>query len=204
MKLRICFTIPNGMNLDDTIAFKCYQGLPKTSINISYIVAQGASIGKNRNACILNGRSEYKKQSNLEFDYYLFVDYDISFNFEHIIMLLKSNKLIITGSYPDKSGNDKIYAGQWNIPGLIGTNGLYSSTGLSKIDWCGSGFLMIHKSILEEVLYPWFRSYVLDLNQMATVTSEDIGFCLYLGQLKKEIWCNYDCKLIHMKDGCLK
>ena len=204
IKIQVCFTIPNGMDVTNTIAYKCYSSLPKHElIQITDITAIGASIGKNRNLCILNGRQEFKVQTDLEFDYYLFIDYDIAFNYDHIMMLLNADKKIITGNYPDKNGNGDMHAGHWAHPGVIGTKGLYTNPGIAKVDWCGGGFLMIHKSILEEVPYPWFRAFVIDIGDMATCTSEDVGFCIHMGQNNQEIWCNYDCKLVHMKDGQL-
>ena len=167
------------------------------------MTAQGASIGKNRNSCILNGREEFIKQSDLEFDYYLFVDYDIAFNLEHIIMLVMAGKGIITGSYPEKTGTGASHCGTWLQPGIIGQRVAYNSTGVAKVDWCGGGFLLIHRSILEQLPYPWFRSYVIEYQDKGFVTSEDIGFCKYASDNGLEVFANLDCKVVHMKDGLL-
>ena len=53
---------------------------------------------------------------------------------------------------------------------------------IMKVDYVGAGFLLIKKSALEKMEYPYFREYMTQhpfLENVQDTTSECVGFCVH-------------------------
>jgi hypothetical protein len=204
MRIKVGFTVPNGIKNEDTVAWKSFKALPKMpGIEIAYTIATGACIGINRNVCITNGKSNKVNQTEFDFDFMLFVDYDIEFISDDIIRLLNFNLPIVSGSYRRKEDPRFIHAGYWkdNLPGMIDTGITSDVTGIKEVDWIGGGFLLISKEVFQKMEYPYFRYVVVNYEKndemYADNATEDFGFCIKAKECGFKIHCDCDTKVKH-------
>jgi len=198
-KILLCFTLPHGIDIQDTIAWKSFSKIEQM-VNLKHVIIKGASICINRNRCIIGHGLELIKQENLVADRFIFIDYDISFSLEDIQLLLKSGKDIIGGKYLTRSG--KVCAGYWHedYNGILGKDLDNSLKGINKVDWLGAGFLMVSKRALEDTEYPWFRPYIITHGNERSITSEDLGFCKHMSESGYESYVHCDVNIKHNKD----
>lgn len=63
------------------------------------------------------------------------------------------------------------------------------NSGLQRISRCGTGCLMLHRSIFERLTPPWFR-FVYDDELTAIRLSEDVEFCDRLRAAGVELWAD--------------
>jgi len=195
MKIQVCFTLPNNVDINNTVAWNSYKEIQDVA-NISCVIVKGASICINRNKCIIGNGPELIKQTGFAADKFLFIDYDISFNLDNICKLLKYNKDVISGTYLTRGG--EICAGYWGkIDGLSEATVNKDLNGLQKVDWIGAGFLMISKEVLAKVEYPWFRPYIVTHDNRRSIISEDLGFCKYMKENMVQPYLSMDCQVKH-------
>lgn len=155
---------------------------------------RGTYIAHARNSMITDNFSTLKKQPILDRDF-LFVDSDIVFtkdHVEHIVELGKTNPIVF---FPYRThANPELYqCGEWgSVFGTIGMRYPAISQGQQRIGWCGAGFLFVKKEVLEEIDYPYFRDYVLDIGAHSVPVGEDIGFCIQVSNKGIPILCDFN------------
>ena len=152
-------------------------------------------------------------------EWLLFVDSDLSFFPEDIEKLLNSGKKVIGGLYAKKR-----LGGSW-VLNTLNKEDIMPETGLFKIRYIGTGFMLVHRSVFEQVIegYPgiayeddadysrfnWHRhrwdfwpvgvkSYI-DENgkKRKRYLSEDWYFCERLQELGIEVWVDTEVRLMH-------
>jgi len=199
-KVRIVLTLPNGIKEENTIAFQCINNLKDTlEYQFEYYPVIGASVGKNRNFGISEG-NHLKRQTSFNFDYILFIDYDIEFTQNDVLSLLSHNKFIVSGVYQLKEDRDKSVCGYWGVTsGVLGKYIDWNDSGLVKgVDWCGGGFLLIDKWVLKNMNYPFFTHQLIEYQDYCLETSEDLGFSMNIKKFGFSIWIDCDCKVKHV------
>jgi hypothetical protein len=207
MIVKIGFTVPNGIAVEDTIAWKSFQKITKQGttgdIQLSYTTASGCCIGINRNLCVNEGRSLAKIQKEFNFDFMLYVDFDIEFTFRDILRIVSHNKPIMSGSYRRKEDPRIIHAGYWkdSIVGLADFGFSSEEKGIKSVDWLGGGFLLISKEVFCKMEYPYFRYLVIEYMKngelCAEDTTEDFGFCINAVKAGFELLVDCDCVVKH-------
>lgn len=125
----------------------------------------------------------------------LFVDSDIAFEPNDVLRLYNTKCKVISGAY---TKHNRIVAGLWgDCPG----NNKYwmhpKETGLKKIDWCGTGFLLVHVSVFDALEPPYF--YYPVLKQFGDYASYDIGFCMQLTRANIPLYLNATVKVEHLQ-----
>jgi glycosyltransferase involved in cell wall biosynthesis len=145
----------------------------------------------NRNFPVDRNRNEICKSAiELDCDYLLFLDSDMTFPDDMVARLLDADRDIISGIYfkkappynpvpsifdPDCPSGQDLKPVQVDSPGLV------------KVDVVGAGCLLIRKKVLEKMKRPWF-SYALDKRTGEMSISEDIGFCRKAVACGFEVW----------------
>ena len=196
--IRVGIPVPN-INCLKAETKSSLGALDKDKFNIFY--CQGSSISRMRNNMITESTKMF--QNDFDFDYFLSVDSDIEFTEDNINQLIDSNKPVISGMYHYKDNKDKAVCGFFDKDGIIINNADMNSFGIHKMDWSGSGFLLIKKDVFKELEYPYFRSEVIrheingEIHQ--DVCSDDIGFFLNCKRHNVDICVNCNCKLNHIK-----
>jgi hypothetical protein len=183
--VRLGLSLPNGIN--DCFAKRFIEEINgKTIDGICYCGAiyQSANIHNNRNN-IVNDSSK-QKQKKFDFDMVIQIDWDIIFSLHDIYTLAiecSKHNPIITARYSRIDDPDKLHAGYWeyNKPrGLSGTfigSDLDCNCGLQEIDWCGCGFVAVHRTVFETMEYPWWQPMTVYHDDNADIISADRGFC---------------------------
>src|SRR5580658_6593899 len=83
-----------------------------------------------------------------EFDVFLFVDSDIGFTRENLQDLIESPEHFVSGLYPTKGTNP-----EWLFREIGGGKPPMDlpTEGLREVQWCPTGFLKVHRDVLEAV-----------------------------------------------------
>lgn len=162
----------------------------------------GPLMFRNRNSLINDLKSQKKYQLPLSgFDYFLFVDSDISFSVKNVERLLSHNKEICCSPY---FTHDKPYTYNTGMffdsyPGLIRYQHTKHSSGLSEVDFSGTGFMLIHRSVFEKLSYPWFEPMKIEFGDNCEAIGEDLCFCIKAKNAGYKIFCDFDNKVDHRK-----
>jgi hypothetical protein len=129
------------------------------------------------------------RQTEIPFDFLLFVDADQSFTTGQVVKLFNECRRLSTDSEPvvisavttPRGCPGKFNVGKWREqPGLVTlANSLFAvSTKRLRVDWAGAGCLMIPAEVFRRLPFPWFRDRVIEYKDEAFTTGEDVGFCV--------------------------
>jgi hypothetical protein len=141
----------------------------------------------------------------LDYDYVLWIDSDVRFNFKMIERLASHKKDAICGLYHMIDGkhftvvremDDDYFKEHKHYKFLTNED---RPTELFKIDYCGMGLFLVSKKVLESLEYPWFRPIWKNIGHMKDFTSEDVGFCMQIREAGYEIYCDPSVIGGHMK-----
>ena len=197
MKIKIGIPFANYSNVSD-ITKESLSKLTSDTYDIKYI--QGSNIFRARNVMINNGLSNEIYQDNFDFDYFLSVDSDVGFTEDNINQLIETKQDVVGGIYQYKDQRHLAVAGMFNN-GNITSRGDWDNTNVHKVDWTGSGFLLVHKNALKKLEYPWFRTEIVKLEMngkiLQELCSDDIGFGLNCKRCGVQIYIDCDCKVVH-------
>lgn len=157
-------------------------------------------------------------------DWLLFVDSDIEFSVQNVIDLLTwaqedpVARPIVGGTYFSSNGS-QFFTVAYRLNRAVST-GPYESipveevqkmvdngeTGPMAVDALGTGFMAIHRSVIEEMPkvwlkpQPWFAELVSALDDGTAVhMGEDLTFCARAQEMGYPIWLHTGVRLIHYK-----
>ncbi|MFA5857606.1 MAG: glycosyltransferase [Elusimicrobiota bacterium] len=162
-----------------------------------------ANIIEARNNCIYRMMTR-EKESNTRYDYFMFIDSDIVFDTRYIDKMLAQDKSVVTGLYFTKNGGHKPLAGYWGSMNETGQLMYLSkkevlSKMLVEIDWCGLGFTMFKRDVLDNIQYPWVEAKIIELKQPVNtgvftlsqeILSEDLSFIKKMGDNGVKLYCD--------------
>ena len=139
-----------------------------------------------------------------EYDYILFIDSDMVFNFYHFQRLIKHDKDIMSGLFMLTGGLYYSCAVDYN-PETGDSRRLSAYEGqmkkdIFKVDWNGLAFTLIKKGVFEKIGYPWFKQIIYKTKDGSIrMMSEDVGFCMRAKQAGFDIWVDPMVKVGHEK-----
>ena len=151
------------------------------------------------------GRGETQKPYNgeIEYDYVLWIDSDIRFNFKMIERLASHKKDAICGLYRMKDlknftvvrhMDDEYFKEHKSYQFLTveDVEKMHKSqkAELFVIDYTGMGMFLVSRQAIEKLEYPWFQPIWKDIGDMRDFTSEDVGFCIKLRETGTTIYCD--------------
>ena len=210
----IIFCIPGNTFSNNFL--KCWTDLlfycMKNNINVIFSNEYDSNVNFVRSKLLgancLNGKYQKPFDNNIKYDYIMFIDSDIIFNTIHFEKLLKMDKDVACAPYLMDGGI--LYALVKHMDNnYFQKNGHYKfmeKTELInykedfKVDYCGMGFMLIKKNIIEQIEYPWFCPKILTFdNDIVEFTSEDVAFCLKLKEKNIDIYINPNIKIGHEK-----
>ena len=175
-------------------------------INFDIKIVSGTFCYRGRNISSLSNPKEYngmaKIKQILPYDYYLSLDADIEFNIDNINGLINRDKDIVGSAYLHRNGFlDKTVGGYfYKVDGIAPKDLCFdkNTTGIIECDWVGGGFILIKKHVLESMDYPYWRHELVEYEEMAELTSEDIGFALAAKKHNYKIYLDFDNKVKHI------
>lgn len=124
-------------------------------------------------------------------EYFILVEPDIIFNEKHMEILSKTKHPFVFGWRSADISNNVIMAGKWDDE-YYSKNKKMPLFSLSEmreledkepsreieVDFASFGFVRIHRSILENMKYPFFRTNIQELDGNTDLMPDDISFCL--------------------------
>ena len=149
-------------------------------------------------------------------DAFLFIDGDMEFTLADIHALAARDMEICAGAYCFKETHMAgfLVAGMWlpDYPGMAGKMpGFRSSVtyGCFPVDWTGAGFLLVKKTALMKMPYPWFYHPVMPVPPGAgpfpqKAVGEDIGFCLRAREAGLNVYLDADVRIGHKKGDTME
>lgn len=139
-------------------------------------------------------------------DYLLFIDDDVTIPPDAITRLVAAGGDIALGCYPGiktfGDGTSRVYIVLLYLSG--GAEDCYTSwpDGVVEVAGGGAGCMLIHRRVLETILYPWFRFQGTYIAPAATVITmgEDIDFCARARSLGFRILADGSVRCGHRKE----
>jgi len=166
-----------------------------------------------RNFCA--GAMCEKTKQKLNYDYFLSIDGDMAFSVNSILRLIRRYEEIkagvgkdigiLGGAYTSRGARNagRLVAGGWGSTVGIAPEEFWLPYWMDlhalKVDWCGTGFMLIPKDVLEALEYPWFRSYVIDRGDESSLTTEDLSICMDVkSKLNRSVWVDCTNRIAHI------
>jgi len=159
-----------------------------------------------RNRIVLYGgepKGENTQPFNgVDYDYALWIDSDMIFNFWDLEKLIEADKDIIGGMYP-LNGAGTSTTGWFKGDGNHRANYDYFKD-LSEpfeIDYIGFGFLLVKKGVFEKIGYPWFQAEEVGFGDkgVSVHASEDVAFARKAQRKGFKLWAHPQVRLDHQK-----
>lgn len=218
MSIKVVIGIPLYQKSDlHPITQQCIQAIfnynnqPGQSYYFEERECTGTSSFFSRNFLASKGSNKIKQK--LDYDYYLSIDGDMGFTINNIIRLIKKYEEIkssgraigiLGAAYPGRGleNSNKLIAG--NFSKVLGHNPLelylpYDAIECIEVDYVGTGFMLIPKDVFESLEYPWFRSYVINVGDENSLTTEDLSICMDVKEkLERTIWCDCSNRVAHL------
>lgn len=167
-----------------------------------------------------NGLYQRPFTNQLVYDYLLWIDSDIDFVPSDFDSLITMDVDVATGWYYQSNGlpvagyfvkREFPYPETDNPPlPLYDINHIYSfrndtdiinKTGPYRVDWCGMGWMLIRKGVMEKLKFPWFAPKIIRYNwsECYEVLSEDLSFAFNLRDAGIDMWVNPLVRVGHEK-----
>ncbi len=144
------------------------------------------------------------------YDWLLMVDDDTTVPHDVIDQLLAVGQPIVTGMQPlylpiDDNGNHHLVANVMRFPTVDTCRPSWPDwltwtppTKPFKVFHCGFGCILMHRKVLEDTGFPWFREDYGDALGRNNIT-EDIWFCDHVRRAGYDIWCQPSAVCGHLK-----
>lgn len=151
----------------------CMQVLP--------ISCSGAYVEANRNG-IVDYALGVERQSDIRFDYLMWIDTDMIFPKDVLFRLVAHNKDVVGANYRTRTAPFR-HAGHY----LDGTDRNVMATGLVPMAHLPTGLLMTRFDIYRSLPKPWFRA-----PRDESEPRDDVYFCNRAREAGYEVWCDQD------------
>ena len=160
--------------------------------NISIIISQQYDpvIYYVRNKClggdVLRGIHQKPFDGKLDYDFLMWIDSDIMFDFKSFKKLLDHNLNIVSGIYLVEGGRNFASVINWDTDfflkhgyfKFLTQEDIKGKTGLIEVAYTGFGFILIKRGVFESLEYPWFQPVFQKLkDNIQDFSSEDASFC---------------------------
>lgn len=215
--LTVIFCIP-GKSFSGTF-FKCWSNFILQCINnnIRPLLVQEYDpvVYYVRNKClggsVLRGKFQKPYNGEIDYDYILWIDSDIIFDFSHFAKLLNWNKQVVSGIYMMSDKTNYAAVLNWDIE-YFGKNGTFKFlqekdiqgvTDLIEVAYSGFGFMLVKRGVFESLEYPWFRPIThtlsADNKDIVDFSSEDSSMCYTLREHGYKIYVDPTVRVGHEK-----
>ncbi|MDD5675429.1 MAG: hypothetical protein PHC61_14760 [Chitinivibrionales bacterium] len=143
-----------------------------------------------RNMClgadVMRGKKQNPFNSQIDYDYIMWIDSDILFTPQHFVNLLNHKKDIVSGVYMIEGGEYLATVKDWdeeyfkrNVSFKFMTlKDIEDQKDLIDVSYTGMGFMLVRKGVFESLEYPWFKSIEKQIGDMVDFATEDVEFCL--------------------------
>lgn len=166
-----------------------------------------------RSLCLRGDFSRGKSQkplNGLNYDYILWIDSDMVFspkNFAELLADLEGSSFeVISAAYKTA---DQIhfaavrdvgwdYFKNWGHFKFLTEKDLFCR--LMEVEYCGMGFMLMKKGVMEKLEYPWFEPMKIKFEGFEMATTEDVSLCGKLQKAGVKIILNTFVRVGHQKN----
>jgi len=143
-----------------------------------------------RNLClggdVMRGENQKPFNSEIPYDYILWIDSDMVFSPQHFTQLLSRQADIISGLYLMEGGKlfatckdwDEEFFKQNGHFKFLSPEDMKDAKEPFEVSYTGMGFMLVKHGVFESMEYPWFRPFEKRIGNMVDFTMEDVAFCL--------------------------
>ena len=134
---------------------------------------------------VSRGKNQKPFNQEIDYDYIMWIDSDIIFNFKQFIRLLNYKKDICSGLYLMEGGRNFACVKNWDEE-FFAKNGhfqflsprdIQDEKSLFKVNYVGMGWMLVKKGVFESLEYPWFEPIRKHIGDVVEFTMEDVAFC---------------------------
>lgn len=118
-------------------------------------------------------------------DALLLIDSDMLFPGDALVKLLRRNQPIVGAGY-----RRRMKPRRCNVKLLDGTWATGKETGLQEVEAVASGMLLIRRSVLSSMPYPWFFNTYGE--KFEDFVGNDVNFCLKARAAGHKVFCDFD------------
>lgn len=186
-----------------------YEPFREKGITFGFSTHYSSDIYIARNATLYdNGKFGNKPREDVlpfngetDYDYLMWIDSDMTWEPEHIEMLLEWDRDIVSGLAPINPQN-LTNVGWFKESGLMRAHANAFTEILPEVDVCGWAFVLVKKGVFEKIPYPWFEAQFFEDEEknIKVPNSEDIGFCRKLHDEGFLIYADTRVKVRHIKE----
>ncbi|MBI90033.1 MAG: hypothetical protein CMG60_08100 [Candidatus Marinimicrobia bacterium] len=160
---------------------------------------------------VINGITQQPFQGKVDYDYIMWINNDMIFNVDMFKKLLSYNHYVVSGLYLSKDIQcydvitklDKDYLfkngcyERLNRDNLNNWKNKQMNMGLPPVldvDYCGMGFMLLKKGVLEKFQYPWFKPSLTTLQDgsgnilLQDYNNDEFYFCMRCKELGFNIY----------------
>lgn len=181
MNLRIVVTIPNGVNPNMFPGVRSANIVGK-ALGAHVMVVSGSEVADNRNNGITINNSI--RQTTFFFDKVLITDADVSYNPEHIKMLLDDDLPVVSGLVRNRVKKSMYNCGKWDKLIGVGYCDFYTDKDITgdimPVDFCTGGLHLIDKHVFQKLEYPYFERMKIIRNDTVHIVNDICGFSVKL------------------------
>lgn len=167
-------------------------------------------------ADVMRGINQKPFDGKIPYDYLLWIDSDIVFQYEDLEKLLQSPHDVTCGLYrminmshfpvvkkwDEKFFVDNGYFEFYSVKELVAHKEAKAERYLD-VDYAGMGFMLIKSGVVEKIPYPWFYkdayTFEKDGVLVSDMTSEDVAFCKNLKSAGVGIYVDSEVVVGHEK-----
>jgi hypothetical protein len=137
------------------------------------------------------------------YDKILWIDSDISWQYEDVKKLYESDKDVVTGAYLMGNGDVMAYKEIMGSPYTF--EQVKQMAEIERIEACGFGFVCVKSGVFEQLTRPWFQSVSAEIKLedgtdfLFSIIGEDISWCERIKRLGVEIWFDPTVRVTHHK-----
>lgn len=162
---------------------------------------------------VLRGINQKPYNSEIDYDFLMWIDSDVIFKPEDIMKLINYNLDIVSGcyimrdnqNYPIVEKLDYDYFLKHSSFKFISRQDIQNKTKLFEVAYVGFGFLCIKKGVFEAMKYPYFEPVKMILNEnIQDYASEDVSWCINIRKLGFKIFVDPTVIVGHEKTLLLK
>jgi len=209
--VRVVFCLPGRSYSSDFLL--CWTDLlvECTKRNIQFIVSQKYSsvVHFARSKClggnILAGPTQ-RPFKGLEYDYMMWIDSDIIFTPSDFFKLLDSPHDVTAGLYLMENMKTFPVVKKYD-PEYLKINGNFELMTTDnvprekyvKVDYCGMGWMLIKRGVIEKIKYPWFYAELQKVGDIEEMVGEDYALCISMGTTGTDIYIDTTIRVGHQK-----
>jgi len=184
----------------------------KNNINLKISSAEDAVVYYTRNKClcgdVLSGKNQKPFGGQENYDYMLWIDSDIVFEFNQFVKLLNHNLDIVSGIYMMKGSEYFATVKDWDIEhfrkngyfNFLTENDIKNISSLIEVAYTGFGFMLVKHGVFEALEYPWFRPLWQKISEnVEDFSSEDVSFCRSIIEKGYKIYIDPTVRVGHEK-----